>query len=89
MASLARLELNSEEKKKFQKDLGSILDFVEKLKRLDVEGVEPTTAEAEAANIMRADQPRSKYNQEKIENMLEQAPDRKDGFVKVKSILKK
>ena len=54
-----------------------------------MEGVEPTTAEAEAANIMRADQPRSKYNQEKIENMLEQAPDRKDGFVKVKSILKK
>ncbi|MDP3697073.1 MAG: Asp-tRNA(Asn)/Glu-tRNA(Gln) amidotransferase subunit GatC [Candidatus Taylorbacteria bacterium] len=89
MAGLARLELNSEEKKKFQKDLGSILDFVEKLKKLDVEGVAPTTAGAEEANVMRTDGTHSKYNQEKIEHMLEQAPDRKDDFVKVKSILNK
>ena len=64
MAGLARLELQAEEKKKFQKDLESILEFVEKLKRLDVEGVEPTTAGAEAANVMRADQTHSKHNQQ-------------------------
>ena len=89
MAGLARLELNTEEKKKFQKDLGSVLEFVEKLKRLDVEGIEPTTVGAESANVMRADEPRSEYDPETVKKMLEQLPDRKDDFVKVKSILNK
>ena len=95
MAGLARLELNAEETKKFQKDLGSVLEFVEKLKKLNVEGVEPTTAGlpaqagVDATNVMRADSPRSEYDSKTIKNMLEQSPDKKDDFVKVKSILNK
>lgn len=89
IAGLARLELSGEEKKKFQKDLEAILVFVDKLKELKVEGVEPTTAGAEAANVMRADEPRSQHNPETVRMMLEQFPDRQDDFLKVKSILKK
>ncbi len=89
MAGLARLELKTEEKKKFQKDLGAILDFVEKLRELNVEGVEPTTAEAEAANVMRTDEPRSQTDSRVVSNMLKQAPDRKDNFLKVRNILNK
>lgn len=89
MAGLARLELNQAEKKKFQKDLGSILEFIEKLKKLDVEGTEPTTAGAETANMMRADEQRQGSNPGIVGKMLEQAPDRKDNFLKVRSILNK
>ncbi len=89
IAALARLELSKEEKKKFQKDLGAILEFVEKLKKLDVTGVEPTMAGVEVANVMRADKPRETQNPEIVEAMLKQASDRKDNFVKVKNILKK
>lgn len=89
MAGLARLELNTEEKKKFQKNLGAILQFIEKLKKLDVEEVEPTAAGAETVNIMRGDEPRFKHDPETVNKMLEQAPDRKDNFVKVKNILNK
>jgi len=89
IARLARLELSGEEKKKFQKDLGAILEFVEKLKKVDVAGVEPTTAGAEAANVMRTDELRMKQNPEIVEAMLKQTPDRKGNLVKVKSILKK
>ncbi len=87
IAGLARLELNTEEKKKFQKDLGAILEFVEKLKKLNVEGVEPTTAGAEVVNMMRADESRFSHDPEMINKMLEQFPDRKGDFLKVKNIL--
>ena len=83
------MKLTSKEKEKFQKELEAILGFVDKLKELNVEGIEPTTAGAETANVMRADEPRTEHSQETATKMLEQAPDRKENFVKVKSILKK
>ena len=89
MAGLARLELNAEEKKKFQKDLEAILEFVEKLKKLEVEGVEPTTAGAEASNVMRKDEPRFTHDLETVGKIREQFSASKDNFLKVKSILKK
>ena len=89
IAGLARLELSVEEKKKFQKDLEAILGFVDKLKELKVEGVEPTMAGIEVSNVMRKDELYSSYNPEVVNKMLAQSPDKKDNFVKVKSILNK
>lgn len=89
MARLARLELNPKEKEKFQKDLGQILKFVDKLKELKVEGVEPTAVQTETANVMRTDKPRFEHDPKTASKILEQAPNRKDNFLKVKSILKK
>ena len=42
VANLARIELTSEEKEKFQGQLGDVLKYFEKLQEVDVEGVEPT-----------------------------------------------
>lgn len=89
MAALARLELTTQEKEKLQKDLESVLIFIDKLKKLKVDGVEPTTAGTEAANVMRSDEVRFEQDNQAVEQMLAQAPDRQDNFVKVKSILKK
>ena len=42
VANLARIELTSQEKEKFQGQLGDVLKYFEKLQEIDVEGVEPT-----------------------------------------------
>ena len=42
VANLARIELTSQEKEKFQGQLGDVLKYFEKLQQVDVEGVEPT-----------------------------------------------
>ena len=38
---LAKLELSEEEKEQAKKDMGSMLDYIDKLSELDTEGVEP------------------------------------------------
>ena len=56
VAALARLELTADEKAQFQKQLGSILSFVETLSELDVEGVEPTAHPAPVLDCFREDE---------------------------------
>jgi len=43
VAHLARLALSAEEEQQFTSQLSSILDYVDQLKELDTEAVEPTT----------------------------------------------
>ncbi len=88
IAQLARLELNEKEKTKFQKELSLILDFMAKLKKLDVNHVEPTTGSGGATNTMRQDQDNHTYGPEMSAKILEQAPDKKAGFIKVKAVFK-
>ncbi len=88
IAQLARLELNEKEKPKFQKELSLILDYVVKLKELDVSQVEPTTSGISVANVMRPDSTDNLYSPETTAKILDQAPEKKDGFVKVKAIMK-
>ncbi|MDO8495422.1 MAG: Asp-tRNA(Asn)/Glu-tRNA(Gln) amidotransferase subunit GatC [bacterium] len=88
IAALARLKLNEKEKQKFQKELSLILDYVAQLNELPIENVSPTTSGIGAINIMRPDKKREEDNTEQVRAMLEQAPETKDGFLKVKAILK-
>ncbi|MFH1820440.1 MAG: Asp-tRNA(Asn)/Glu-tRNA(Gln) amidotransferase subunit GatC [Candidatus Nealsonbacteria bacterium] len=83
IAKLARLGLSSQEEKKFQKELSSILDYVAKLKKANVTGVKPTSHPFSLSNIKRADE-----GKKKTHNLLSLAPETKDNYVKVKSILK-
>ena len=39
VANLARIELSSQEKEKFQGQLGDVLKYFEKLQEVDIEGV--------------------------------------------------
>ncbi|MDP2663859.1 MAG: Asp-tRNA(Asn)/Glu-tRNA(Gln) amidotransferase subunit GatC, partial [bacterium] len=86
IAKLARLGLSDKEIGKFQKELSSILDYVEKLKKVDVSGVQATSHPLEVNNVVREDKPR-KWEVES-ERLIEMAPDKKNGYVKVKSILR-
>jgi aspartyl-tRNA(Asn)/glutamyl-tRNA(Gln) amidotransferase subunit C len=57
-AQLARLHLSEEEIAKFQSQIGQVLEYVEKLGKVDVSGVEPTAHANEVFNVFRSDEPR-------------------------------
>jgi aspartyl-tRNA(Asn)/glutamyl-tRNA(Gln) amidotransferase subunit C len=58
VATLARLKLTDEEARTFQNQLGDVLAFVEKLKKVDVDGVEPTAHTSDVFNVFREDEVR-------------------------------
>ena len=86
IAKLARLGLTEREIEKFQKELSSILDYIEKLKEVDVTGVEPTSHSILVENIMREDQESLKLKTQNSK-LLDLAPDKKDNYLKVKQVL--
>jgi aspartyl-tRNA(Asn)/glutamyl-tRNA(Gln) amidotransferase subunit C len=58
VARLARLELSEPEVERMASELSSILDHIEKISALDLEGVPETTHVVEVASALRADEPR-------------------------------
>jgi aspartyl-tRNA(Asn)/glutamyl-tRNA(Gln) amidotransferase subunit C len=56
VAHLARIQLTPEEEQKLGAQLGHILGYIEKLKELDVSGVEPTAHAVPLVNVTRADE---------------------------------
>jgi len=86
IAKLARLGLTEKEIKKFQKELSSILDYMEKLKEVDVSKTEPASHSIKIENVMRDDESQKPKLESK--KLLELAPETKGGYLKVKSILK-
>jgi aspartyl-tRNA(Asn)/glutamyl-tRNA(Gln) amidotransferase subunit C len=56
LEKLARLQLSPEEKQALKKDFGNILEMVEKLQELEVDGIEPLVYLNEAVNRPRADE---------------------------------
>jgi len=87
IAKLARLGLTDREIGKYQKELSSILDYVEKLKKVDVSGIEPTSHSVKVDNAMRGDAA-SKKQETLTKKLMDLAPETKNGYLKVKSIFK-
>lgn len=84
IGNLARIELSEPEIEKFQKDLSAVLDYVEELKNVDTEGLQIVSSVTGLENTYRADEVIAIDYQEDI---LANAPERKDKYYKVKSIL--
>ena len=84
IAQLARIELSEAEVEKFQKDLSTVLDYVEELKKVDVTGLEEVSQVTGLVNVQREDKVVDHGNREEI---LGIAPEVKDGYFKVKAIL--
>lgn len=87
IAKLARLELTEEEIEKMQKDLSSILDYFDVLKKVKSKPgatFNPTTKSGLGATRkdIVLEKPTGLAN-----NLVVAAPDKKDGYIKVKSIL--
>jgi len=87
IAKLARLGLTEEEVEKFQKDLSPVLDYIEKLKKAEISGVEPMSHSVRVENIKREDEVRvDSVSTDKAEKLLELSPDKKERHLKVKSV---
>jgi aspartyl-tRNA(Asn)/glutamyl-tRNA(Gln) amidotransferase subunit C len=84
VARLARLALSPEEEQKFGAQLGHVLGYIEKLKEVDVSGVEPTAHAFPLVNVTRPDETRpSMTNEEALHN----APAKANGLFIVPKIV--
>ena len=73
---LAKLELSDQEKEDAKKDMGKMLDYIDKLNELDTSGVEPMSHVFPVNNVFRED---VVTNGDDRENILKNAPKEKDG----------
>ena len=73
---LAKLELSDQEKEDAKKDMGKMLDYIDKLNELDTSGVEPMSHVFPVNNVFRED---VVTNGDDRENILKNAPEEKDG----------
>ena len=84
IALLARISLSDSEVEKYQKELSTILEYVEELKLVNVDGLEEISQVTDLVNIQREDVAMQASNHDDI---FKNAPEMKDGFYKVKAIL--
>ena len=77
---LSKLELSGEEKEQAKKDMGRMLDYIDKLGELDTTGVEPMSHVFPVQNVFREDEV---TNGEMREQLLANAPQEKDGMFMV------
>ena len=84
VALLSRLDLTDEEIAHFRKDLGNILDYVEKLGELDTADVPPTSHSFKMENVFREDDVRPSLSNEEA---LANAPDAEDACFKVPAVI--
>jgi len=84
VAHLARLALTAEEEQKIGAQLASVLEYVEKLKEVDVSGVEPTAHAFPLVNVTRPDEVQPSLSNEEA---LRNAPAKANGLFIVPKIV--
>lgn len=84
VARLARLELSEAEKERMRSQLDAILTYIDKLRRLDTDAVEPTSHAIPIVNVMREDEIRPCWP---AEEMLSNAPECLGDFFRVPRII--
>jgi aspartyl-tRNA(Asn)/glutamyl-tRNA(Gln) amidotransferase subunit C len=82
VARLARLRLTEDEVERMAGEMSKILEHVEKMNELDLEGVEPTSHVVELQNVLRDDVQRDCLARERA---LAPAPDVAEGGFRVPS----
>lgn len=85
MAHLARLDIDESLKETLSGQLSHILDYIDKLKDVDVEGVTPSSGAAFLDNVLRRDQVEPSPGPSVT---LANAPERDDDFYTVPRIVK-
>lgn len=86
IAKLAKIKLSKEEIKKYQKELGDIISYFEKLNEVDTKGVEIMGQSTGLKNKIRKDDAKEFLSQE---NALKNAPKKEGSYFKTLSPLDK
>ena len=76
VARLARLRLTDEEVERMARELSKVLEHIERISELDLDGVEPTSHVVDVAGVLREDEPRPSLPREVA---LRSAPAVEDG----------
>lgn len=85
-AELAKIKLDSKEEKDLAGELESILGYIDKLKEVDVSGVQEASHVFHTNEFRKDAPPKESFDSAPL---VEAAPEKERGFVKVKKILDK
>ena len=83
-ARLARIRLTEEETVLFQKQLGQVLEFADKLREVDVSAVEASAHASPIFDVFRQDEARASFTQEEA---LQNAPQQAKGLFVVTKVV--
>ncbi|GHE66629.1 Asp-tRNA(Asn)/Glu-tRNA(Gln) amidotransferase subunit GatC [Roseivirga thermotolerans] len=86
VAHLARLNIRPEEEDQLLKDMGEILNWVEKLREVNTKGVEPLTHMTGEVNVLRADKAEATIDRQQA---LKNAPQQDGKFFIVPQVMKR
>ncbi len=81
---LAKLSLSTEEREIIKKDLGKILEMIDKIQEVDTENVEPLRYINEDVNVLRPDEP---LNEISNEEALKNAPSSDAPYISVPKVI--
>lgn len=84
VALLARLKLDENEKELFSRQVGDVIEYIDKLNELDTDGIEPTAHVFPIKNVFREDELKDSLPRNKA---LQNAPEKEDGFYRVPKII--
>lgn len=85
LAKLSSIGLSDQEIEAMTTELSSIVGFVEQLQSVDVDGVDPTFQVTGLQDAFRADEVKPVVITR--EELLSNAPDQEDGYIKVPRVL--
>jgi aspartyl-tRNA(Asn)/glutamyl-tRNA(Gln) amidotransferase subunit C len=84
VANLARIGLSEKEIEHFTGQLSRILDYVHKLKNLDIEKLEPTSHVLEMKNVYREDRLKMSLH---VPEVMKNSPSQENNLFKVRKII--
>ncbi len=84
VAKLARIKITSQEKEALSEQLSKIIGYIDKLKELDVEGVEPLRGLHIPENIFREDKAIPSTSRDDI---LKNSPSRENDYFKIPTVI--
>jgi aspartyl-tRNA(Asn)/glutamyl-tRNA(Gln) amidotransferase subunit C len=86
LAKLSHLSFSEQEKKEIRADLQEMISFIEKLKEVNTDGVEPLLHMSSNVNMLREDVVQGSVSREEA---LKNAPETDGTFFKVPKVIKK
>ena len=84
VAKLARLKIDAKEEQSLKNELNNILEWVDKLQKVDTENIDPMLSVSNEPMPMREDMVTSKLDNKQI---LANAPEKKAGFFVVPKVV--
>jgi aspartyl-tRNA(Asn)/glutamyl-tRNA(Gln) amidotransferase subunit C len=84
LGKLARISIKEDKLDSLSSDLGSILKFVDQLKEINTENIDPTSNSLNQNLILRED---TSINQNTADEVLENAPEKESNFYVVPKVI--